>query len=322
MARPELSIVIPTCNRPDLLVACLRSVCRYAPAGTEILVVDDGSEGAGVIAIARAFGVRALRLPRRKGFCAAANAGISAARGSVIELLNDDTEVTQDWAGHALALFADSSVGAVAPLALMASSHAPETRIDSAGDRYFLGGVAGKRCHGEPLRPAHIKSCRVFGASASCAFYRRDALEAVGCFPEEFGAYFEDVDLAFRLNRAGFLVIFEPASRVYHCRSASYGTPNRRLLERHSFNEERVFWRNLPGPVLRRAIPLHLAVLAAKMWRRWREGNLIPFVVGRLRVLSEVPEILQYRRRLQKRYPALDVIGWQLENRYWGGHNA
>jgi GT2 family glycosyltransferase len=321
MARPELSIVIPTCNRPDLLAACLASVCRYVPPGAEILVVDDGSAGARALAVARTFGVGGLRLPRRKGFCAAANAGIRAAQGSVIELLNDDTVVTRNWASYALAAFLDASVAAVAPLALMAPPHTPDDRIDSAGDRYFLGGIAAKRGHGEPVQPAHLKSCRVFGASASCAFYRREALEAVGFFPEEFGAYFEDVDLAFRLHRAGFLVIFEPASRVYHRRSASYGTPNRRLLEQQSFNEERVFWRNLPGPVLLRAIPRHLAVLAAKMWRRCREGNLTPFVSGRLRVLGEVPELLQYRRRLQKRYPAHNVSGWQLEDRYWSGQS-
>jgi GT2 family glycosyltransferase len=239
----------------------------------------------------------------------------------VIELLNDDTVVTQDWARNALAAFADTSVGAVAPLALMASSQTPVDTIDSAGDCYFLWGIAAKRGHGEPLRPIHLESCHVFGASASCAFYRREALEAVGCFPEEFSAYFEDVDLAFRLHRAGFLVMFEPASRVYHCRSASYGAPNRRLLEQQSINEERVFWRNLPAPILLRAIPGHLVVLAAKMWRRWREGNLMPFVSGRLRVLAEVPELLQYRRRLQERYPAHNVSGWQLEKQYCNSKN-
>jgi GT2 family glycosyltransferase len=319
MARPELSIVIPTYNRPDLLAACLRSVLRYGPPDAEILVVDDGSPGARGVAIARTFGVDGLRLPRRKGFCAAANAGIRATRGSVIELLNDDTVVTSNWARYALAAFSDTSVAAVAPLVLMAPSQTPEDRIDSAGDRYFLWGVAAKRGHGQAVQPAHLKTCRVFGASASCAFYRREALEAVGLFPEEFGAYFEDVDLAFRLHRAGFLVLFEPASRVYHRRSASYGKPDRRLLKQQSFNEERVFWRNLPVPVLLRAIPGHVAVLAAKMWRRCREGNLAPFVSGRLQVLSELPELLRYRRRLQRRYPAHHVSGWQLEERYGSG---
>jgi hypothetical protein len=56
--------------------------------------------------------------------------------------------------------------------------------------------------HGRLLEPDYLHTRRVFGASASSAFYRRGALLRVGSFPESFGAYFEDVDLAFRLNRA------------------------------------------------------------------------------------------------------------------------
>src|SRR5439155_17661490 len=98
----------------------------------------------------------------------------------------------------------------------------------------------------------YLQPCRVFGTSASAGFYRRSALDRVGLFPEEFGSYFEDVDLAFRLNRAGFRTMYEPASRVLHHVSASYGRLGRRLIERQSCNEERVFWRNLPASALRR----------------------------------------------------------------------
>jgi CDP-4-dehydro-6-deoxyglucose reductase len=52
----------------------------------------------------------------------------------------------------------------------------------------------------------------VFGASACAAFYRREALLAAGGFPEHFGAYFEDVDLSFRLRRLGFEIVYEPAA--------------------------------------------------------------------------------------------------------------
>jgi GT2 family glycosyltransferase len=318
MARPELTIVIPTYNRPDLLGVCLRSVRQHAPRETEVLVVDDGSPGAQGLAVAREFGLQGLRFDRRRGFCAAANLGISAANAPVVEILNDDTEVTPDWAAAALAVFRDSSVGAVAPLALMFSTSKRAERIDSAGDRFFIGGVAAKRGHDEPARPPYLERCRVFGASASCAFYRREALEAAGLFPERFGAYFEDVDLAFRLHRAGYQIVFEPASRVYHRVSSSYRKCDRRVLEQQSLNEERIFWRNLPSPVLLRAIPRHFVVLAGKLWRRYAEGNLAPFISGRLQMVAEIPEVMKHRRELQKRYPVLDVASWHMESRYWG----
>jgi GT2 family glycosyltransferase len=311
-----LSVVIPSHNRADLLQACLASVARHAPPGTQVVVVDDGSPGGQVAAVANGFtGVEVVRLPRRMGFCAAANAGIRAARGAIVEMLNDDTEVTEGWAAAALRAFRDGAVAAVAPLVL----YWPDgQRVDSAGDRYYVGGVAGKRGHGEPLCPEHLRPGPVFGASASSAFYRRAALVRVGAFPESFGAYFEDVDLAFRLHRAGYRIWFEPAARVLHHVSASYGPPRRDLVERQSRNEEQVYWRNLPAGALARAWPAHLVVLAAKAWRRWREGTLVPFVCGRLRLLGDWPALLGHRRRLRHLGPGKGVDAWQVEDRFWG----
>jgi GT2 family glycosyltransferase len=293
-------------------------VKHHAPAGTEIIVVDDASPGETVSTAAAAFAeVRLIRLPTCHGFCRAINAGIRVAKGAVIELLNDDTEVTAGWARAALGRFGDPSVAAVAPLVLClpAGKHC---RIDSAGDRYYVGGVAGKRGHRELLESRYLQPCRVFGASASSAFYRRDVLLRVGGLPESFGAYFEDVDLSFRLHWAGYQVRFEPTSRVFHRVSASYGRPRRHLLEQQSRNEERVFWRNLPGHILTRAVPQHLAVIAAKAWRRWQEGGLAPFLCGRLRIIGEIKTILEHRRQVHQLGSAERFSDWHVEPHFWG----
>lgn len=318
---PLLSIVIPSHCRPDLLASCLRSVLAHAPPGTEILVVDDGSPRKIVGETARSFaGVETIRLPRQRGFCAAANAGVLHARGTIVELLNDDTEVTANWAAAAVAAFADPAVAAVAPLVLCQPEPAADVlRIDSAGDRYYLGGIAGKRGHGQPFGEVFQGRCPVFGASASSGFFRREAWLRVGGLPESFGAYFEDVDLAFRLHRAGYKILFEPDARVFHRVSASYGKrPGRQLLEQQAQNEERVFWRNLPAGTLPAALPRHLAVLAAKAWRRWLAGGLAPFLAGRLRILSEVPDLVRHRQALKNLGPATAPADWQVESRWWG----
>ncbi len=110
---PSLSVVIPSHSRVDLLALCLRSVVRFAPPGAEIVVVDDGSFGEIVSRTAAGFaGVRVIRLAMRSGFCVAANVGIAAATGPVVELLNDDTEVTANWADAALRWFADPRIAA------------------------------------------------------------------------------------------------------------------------------------------------------------------------------------------------------------------
>jgi GT2 family glycosyltransferase len=312
---PDLSVVIPCHQRSDLLRACLASVIHHAPPHTEIIVVDDASPHAAASALAGEFaGVRSLRLPKQSGFCAAANAGIQAARGAVVELLNDDTEVTPGWADSALAWFRQATVGAVAPLVLCWPGGEPgHARIDSAGDRYDRGGVAGKRGRGVFLCEEYLKPRRVFGASASSAFYRREALRRVGGFPEVFGAYFEDVDLSFRLHRAGFEVVYEPASRVLHHGSASHALTDPPLAAQQSRNEELVFWRNMPSRAFWAALPWHGAVLVGKAVRRWREGNLGPFLRGRLSAWSRLREIMHYRHCLQALGPDAAPCRWLVD---------
>jgi GT2 family glycosyltransferase len=317
---PPLAIVIPSHNRTDLLRLCLASVRRHAPAGSDVLVVDDGSPQAVVSRAAEEFAeVRCLRRPCQGGFCAAANDGLRAARHPIVELLNDDTQVEAGWAEAALAHFADAGVGAVAPLVLRGPDRQKgPPLIDSAGDRYFVGGVAGKRGHGRELSAEYLRPGPVFGASASSAFYRREVVLALGGFAEQFGAYFEDVDLSFRLHWAGYRVHYEPAARVWHRVSASHGRPGWKLLEQQACNEERVFWRNLPGPVLWRSLPLHLAVLLGKACRRWRQGELRPFLCGRLRAWRELWGLLRHRRSLARLAPGSRGLDWGLETRFWG----
>jgi GT2 family glycosyltransferase len=270
-------------------------VTRFAPPQTEILVVDDGSPRGIISQAAAEFpGVKTIRQQRSRGFCFAANLGIAHARGQVVELLNDDAEVTQGWAERALRWFADERVAAVAPLILqndpirLQRGHAPV--IDSAGDEYDPGGYAVKRGHGVVIAesvPTNLTEpgC-VWGASAAAAFYRREAVLRAGGFPERFGAYFEDVDLAFRLRGLDLEIMYEPGSVVWHRVSSSYGRkPGRRILEQQSCNEERVFWRNTKGRARVQWLPRHGAVLVAKGFKRFQEGALLPWLLGRVRAM-------------------------------------
>jgi GT2 family glycosyltransferase len=275
-------------------------VQQHAPQDTEVLVVDDASADAVVSRTASAFPfVRVLRLAHNRGFCAAVNAGIAATRGEIVELLNDDTEVTAGWADAALRPFTDPTIGAVTPLVLFGPPGADRClRVDSAGDRYHPCGIAGKRGHGEVLADRHLRPGFVFGASGSSSFFRREALLQAGGFAEELVAYFDDVDLSFRLHRAGYRIWYEPASRVYHRVSASYGAPRRELLALQSRNEELVFWRNLPTGTLLRWLPAHLAVVVAKAVRRACARELGPFLRGRLSALRQMPAVIRHRRRV------------------------
>jgi len=131
------------------------------------------------------------------------------------------------------------------------------------------------------------------------------ALERVGLFPESFGSYFEDVDLAFRLRRAGFQACTSRrraccTTSPHRTAAAAGGLSSGSRATRSAF-----FWRNMPASALAPAAPRHLAVLAGKAWRRCQDGTLTPWLLGRLRVLGEVRELMRHRHALR------DVATWK-----------
>lgn len=290
-------MVIPTYNGRALLEECLASVARHRPVGeaVEVIVADDGSTDGTADWLAEAHpGVRLVRLSRNGGFVAAANAGIAAARGEFIQLLNNDTEVTAGWIEAGLAPFADPTVGSVAPLVLV---RADPSRVDSAGDSYNFVGWPSKRGHGQAAaRWTHRTPERVFGASGSSAFYRARALQRVGSFDPSFGSYYEDVDLAFRLRWAGYSCEYAPRCRVLHEVSASYDHARADLQRRMARNAEVLFWSNLPAPWLVAAALPHLGFLLGQgAWRLVR-GRARPFLLGKLDALREWPRLSAHRQ--------------------------
>lgn len=107
-----------------------RAIASALVAGDEVVVVDNGSDGEAVSAVARRLGARAVRLPTNTGFPAAVNAGVAALGGAdVIGLLNDDAFAAPDWIDRCAAVLADPDIGAVSPKLLLAHPYA-EVRLD------------------------------------------------------------------------------------------------------------------------------------------------------------------------------------------------
>jgi GT2 family glycosyltransferase len=292
-----LSIVIPTWRGRRHLERCLPSALRHAPAGTQTLVVDDASGDGTADWIRTNFpSVEVLALETNRGFCGAVNAGIAASTGDVIELLNDDTEVEAGWADAALRHFDDPAVGSVAPLVL--AMDRPDI-VDSAGQAYHVCGWASNRGYGQSLSAKHLEPAEVFGPSGSSGFYRRTALDRTGPLLPEYGAYFEDTDLAFRLRWAGYRSIYEPASRVLHRGHSSYGTESERVVRLLARNEELAYWINLPTRDLLWSLPAHLGFLAVRLARKTLQGRLRPYLHGKMQAIASAGLIRMRRRQLR-----------------------
>lgn len=298
MSLPSLSIVIPTYNGRAHLEACLPTVRRHAPAGTQVIVVDDCSTDDTLAWLREQHPwVERVKLPTNLGFCAAVNEGLHHATGDVVELLNNDTTVTEGWAEAALAHFADQRVGTVAPLTLRMDE---PNIIDSAGQEYHLVGWARNRGYGQELRSEFLRRCDQFGPTGCSGFFRRSVIDQIGGLLPEYGAYFEDTDLAFRFRWAGYRCLYEPASRVFHKGSASYGQQSDRLVKLISRNEELVFWINLPLPQLLVALVPHLGFQLVRTLRKTLSGQIRSYLQGKLEALSMAPRIAQRREELAK----------------------
>ena len=290
VSRPILSVVIPSYNGRHLLEPCLASLRRFGPnRGVEVLVADDASTDGTASWVADTYPeVRVVRLTRNGGFCEAANAGVAAASGELVQLLNNDAEVCEGWFEAGLRPFANPEVGSVAPLVLVRSN---PSRVDSAGDQYALVGWPSKRGHGEAATKwlAHPED-RVFGASGSSAIYRAEALARVGGYDPAFGSYYEDIDLAFRLRWAGYSCAFAPGCLILHEVSASYDHARPDLQRRMARNAEILFWTNLPAARLAAALIPHLGFTMAQAAWRLARGRFSPFALGKLDALRALPK--------------------------------
>jgi GT2 family glycosyltransferase len=297
--RPPLSVIIPTWNALRYLPACLLALQAQLAPDDEIVLVDNRSrDGAAAYIRATMPDVRVLDMPSNRGFAGGTNAGLRAARGSLLLLCNDDALIEPGciealWA----ALNAAPEAGMAAGVLLF--SRNPE-RVASAGIRVGRDGVAsdlwpGQHCATLPAAPGEI-----FGASGGLALLRRALLDDVGLFEAGFFSYLEDADLAWRARLRGWRCVLAPAARARHVYSASGGALKQRWLAR---NRLRVLVRCLPGALVRACLPAIvrydlLAVVYAALRRQ------PAMLAGRLDVLSEWPALREQRRQIQARRTA------------------
>jgi GT2 family glycosyltransferase len=194
---PELSIVVPTCQRAELLERCLWSVERGIHCDYEIIVVDGASTDATAAVLGRArqrLGDRLqiIREERREGFTKAINKGFRAATGRYITWLNDDARPLPGTLDQAIEQMSQSK----ADVGLVALFHAWNGTRSVAYETRIGGGV---------YRLLHIRGTLY----ANFGLGRRETFAALGYFDERFFIYGADPDFSLKVWNAGMKV--EPA---------------------------------------------------------------------------------------------------------------
>ncbi|HYR30010.1 MAG TPA: glycosyltransferase family 2 protein [Thermoanaerobaculia bacterium] len=199
-----VSIVLVTWNSAQYLQRCLDAIRVQTHPDVELIVVDNASTDASRDAAT-------IRNDTNRGFAAAVNQAIAAARGEFVQLVNPDCFLEPSYVATLLSAFDDARVGSATGKLLRADGDG----VDSMGIRMTRSGrhldIDDPDVHGE-----------VFGVSGAAAMYRMEFLRDVAIdgevFDEDFFAYREDADLAWRGRLFGWKAWCEPRAVAHHVR--------------------------------------------------------------------------------------------------------
>ena len=219
----KASVIIPNLNGAGWLRDSIESVWAQTEQDFELIVIDNGSTDES-LDIARSYCGRdrytLIENAGNTGFSHAVNQGIAIAKGEYMALFNNDAFAEPDWLAE-LIKTADADPKIFAVSSLMLRYYEPEL-ADDAGDYVTILGFACKR--GDGLKASRYqKPCRIFSACGGAALYRKSILDKIGVFDELFFAYYEDVDLSWRANNAGYKNVLCPTAKCYHICGASTG---------------------------------------------------------------------------------------------------
>lgn len=298
-------------NGGEDLPRCLEALTAQRPE-VEVLLVDCGStDGSRELVEQPPARVRGVSLGVNAGFSGGCAAGLELL-GQEIEAVgffNPDCFPTSSFFSACVAAFErDEAVGGVAGRLLRGD----EATLDSCGQVLTpLTLMVRDRGYGEPGAGRFLDRDRVLAACGAAMVYRRVALEAAAvegeAFPREFFAFWEDLDLGWRVNNAGWRVTYEPTAVAVHRRAGGAVEAGARLIWQRAPRVAAGIVVNRWATLLRNLHALDFLIRLPVLWA-WDTAMLLyllarrPKVAGHLvRMLPRLRMAWRQRSRLPRR---------------------
>ncbi len=243
-----ISVIVPTYNGIGYIADCLDSLRKQIRKPDEVIVVDDGSTDGTAGKIEKSYPeVACVRLESNRGFAAAVNEGIRRSSGTYVALLNNDTRADESWLRELeKTLDEQPEVGFCSSKMVFADRPGV---INSIGIGFTRAGMAVDVGYGQQDGESFARSRPVFGACAGAAMYRKAMLDDIGLFDEDLFMWYEDVDLSFRAQLAGYTCVYVPTALIHHVGGGTASSNNKMHLHYCSRNQVLVMVKNLPDPL-------------------------------------------------------------------------
>lgn len=301
----RVAIVVLNWNGIDDTIPCLESLLVQSYKNYTIVLVDNGSvdnsiEVLGTFIPPHADKIHLIKNTINKGFAGGVNTGIQWAiedKYDYVALFNNDAVADKKWLSS-LVEAADTSdeIGIVTGLLL----HENGKTIDSTGDWYSTWGLAFPRNRGDKVSRAP-EGGLVFGASGGATLYKTALFKNIGLFDEDFFAYYEDVDISFRAQLAGYKATYTPDAIAYHKQGATSNKIPGFAVRQTFKNLPLLFWKNVPTQLL---LPIGLRFYFALVLiygNSFTHRNGWSATQGTLKGLLLLPKALKQRRLIQKK---------------------
>ncbi|MBW3558792.1 MAG: glycosyltransferase family 2 protein [Proteobacteria bacterium] len=295
-----VQVIVVAWNSGAHLQRCMDALAAQTVTDWEAVVWDNASTDGAVDRLRLPPNTEVVRSALNLGFAAANNRAAERSESRWIAALNPDAFPEPDWLEQLLATAERHKAEAAASLQL---DDADPSILDGAGDSMSIFGIGWRGGYGYPRTTAPTEEAEVFSPCAAAALYRRDVWRELEGFDERFFAYFEDVDLGFRIRLRGGRTVFSPRAVVRHVGSASSRTVSG-FAERHGArNRLWTFARDMPLLLMPLALPLHLAATAFVLVRSPDAVSRQARLAGLGEGLRGLRPFLAERRRWRSKRP-------------------